>query len=113
MVSRNKGSLIFRQLYSEWQRNAASPQIDALASDLQAEVVVSGSTCVGLMSTNSIPKLFGLIYFLDGHSLVLRQRYRELRDGVFIYVDLKSEVKSEFEGNLVVERNKEPENLWQ
>jgi hypothetical protein len=36
--------------------------------------------------------LFGLVYFLDLHGLRLRQRYREQRDGAFIYVERKDNV---------------------
>jgi hypothetical protein len=56
------------------------------------------------MQVSSIPKLFGLIYFLDGYGLLLRQRYREQRDGIFVYVDRKHEVVSEFAGSVVQER---------
>lgn len=100
----NQTAQIFRNLFATWQQDAASPKVDALAAELTAQVAVGGSVCVGLMQISSIPKLFGLIYFLDGYGLLLRQRYRDQRDGIFVYVDRKSDVTSEFAGSVVRER---------
>jgi hypothetical protein len=102
--SGNPTAQVFRNLFSTWQQDAASPKIDALAAELTAQIAKDGSVCVGLMQVSSIPKLFGLIYFLDGYGLLLRQRYRDQRDGIFVYVDRKSEVISEFAGSVVKER---------
>jgi hypothetical protein len=101
----NQAAKTFRNLLFTWQHDAASPQIDALAAELTAQVAKDGSICVGLMQVSSIPKLFGLIYFLDGYGLLLRQRYRDQRDGVFVYIDRKQDVVSEFAGSVVSERS--------
>ncbi len=103
----NPAAKIFRDLLFTWQQDAASPQIDTLAAELTANVAQNGSVCVGLMQVASIPKLFGLIYFLDGYGLLLRQRYRDQRDGIFVYVDRKNEALSEFAGSVVLERSQE------
>jgi hypothetical protein len=100
----NQTAQLFRNLFATWQQDAASSKIDALAAELTAQVAKDGSVCVGLMQVSSIPKLFGLIYFLDGYGLLLRQRYRDQRDGIFIYVDRKAETASEFAGSVVRER---------
>jgi hypothetical protein len=100
----NQSAQLFRNLFATWQQDAASPKVDALAAELTAQVAQDGSVCVGLMQTSSVPKLFGLIYFLDGYGLLLRQRYRNQRDGIFIYVDRKNETVSEFAGSVVRER---------
>lgn len=100
----NPTAQVFRNLFATWQQDAASPKVDALAAELTAFVAKEGSVCVGLMQVSSIPKLFGLIYFLDGYGLLLRQRYRDQRDGIFVYIDRKNEVTSEFAGSVVRER---------
>jgi hypothetical protein len=105
----NQAAKTFRNLLFTWQQDAASSQIDALAAELTAQVAKDGSSCVGLMQVSSIPKLFGLIYFLDGYGLLLRQRYRDQRDGVFVYIDRKQEATSEFAGSVVSERTQTPE----
>jgi hypothetical protein len=108
----NKTAQVFRDLLANWQHDAASPQIDTFAAELVAHVAKHGSTCVGLMQTSSIPKLFGLIYFLDGYGLLLRQRYRDQRDGIFVYLDRKQDVVSEFAGSVVSERQSVQEPVW-
>lgn len=108
----NKTAQVFRDLLSNWQQDAASPQIDTFAAELVAHVAKNGSTCVGLMHVSSIPKLFGLIYFLDGYGLLLRQRYRDQRDGIFVYIDRKQETMSEFAGSVVNERQTVQEPAW-
>jgi hypothetical protein len=100
----NPAAQVFRDLLATWQQDAASPKIDTLAAELTAHIAQDGSVCVGLMQVASVPKLFGLIYFLDGYGLLLRQRYREQRDGIFVYVDRKHEVSSEFAGSFILER---------
>jgi hypothetical protein len=105
----NNAATVFRDLLTTWQHDASSERVEALAAELGSYVAASNaSLCVGLMSTQSIPTLFGLIYFLDGYGLLLRQRYRQQRDGVFIYIDCKSEAPNEFTGNYVQERYSEP-----
>jgi hypothetical protein len=108
----NRTAQVFRDLLSHWQQDAASPQIDTFAAELVAQVAKNGSVCVGLMQVSSIPKLFGLIYFLDGYGLLLRQRYRDQRDGIFVYIDRKQEVMSEFAGSVVSERQAVQEPVW-
>jgi hypothetical protein len=103
-TARNQTAQVFRNLFAIWQQDAASSKVDALAAELTAHIAKDGSVCVGLMQTSSVPKLFGLIYFLDGYGLLLRQRYRDQRDGIFVYVDRKSDVVSEFAGSVVRER---------
>jgi hypothetical protein len=105
----NNAATIFRDLLTTWQHDASSERVETLAAELSSQVASSHtSLCVGLMNTQSIPSLFGLIYFLDGYGLLLRQRYRQKRDGVFIYVDRKAETPSEFSGRQVQERIFEP-----
>ncbi len=108
----NSTAQVFRNLFSVWQQDAASPKVDTLAAELTAHIAKDGSVCVGLMQTSSIPKLFGLIYFLDGYGLLLRQRYRDQRDGIFVYVDRKSNAISEFAGSVVRERVPVQEQVW-
>lgn len=108
----NSTAQVFRNLFSTWQQDAASPKVDALAAELTAHIAKDGSVCVGLMQVSSIPKLFGLIYFLDGYGLLLRQRYRDQRDGIFVYVDRKNEAVSEFAGSVVKERVPMQEHVW-
>jgi hypothetical protein len=110
--SGNPTAQVFRNLFSVWQQDAASPTVDALAAELTAHIAQDGSACVGLMHSSSIPKLFGLIYFLDGYGLLLRQRYRDQRDGIFVYVDRKNDTVSEFAGSVVSERFPVVEQAW-
>lgn len=108
-VGMNNAAMLFRDLLSTWQHDASSERVETLAAELSSCVANSDtSPCVALMNTQSIPSLFGLIYFLDGYGLLLHQRYRQQRDGVFIYIDRKNEVPSEFTGNQVQEREVEP-----
>jgi predicted metal-binding protein len=108
-VGMNNAATIFRDLLNTWQHDASSEHIESLAAELSSCVASTDtSLCVALMNTQSIPSLFGLIYFLDGYGLLLRQRYRQKRDGVFIYVDRKVEVAHEFTGSYVQERALEP-----
>ncbi len=101
----NNAATLFRDLLTTWQHDASSERVETLAAELSSQITTSDtSLCVGLMNTHSIPSLFGLIYFLDGYGLLLRQRYRQQRDGVFIYIDRKTENPNEFIGNKVQER---------
>lgn len=105
----NNAAIIFRDLLNTWQQDASSERVETLAAELSSYLASTNtSLCVALMNTQSIPSLFGLIYFLDGYGLLLHQRYRQQRDGVFIYVDRKAEVTHEFTGNYVQERILEP-----
>lgn len=100
----NTSARLFRQLLGTWQHDASSDVVDILAAELSAEAArAPGSLCLGIMESDSVRSLFGLIYLLDGYGLILRQRYREQRDGIFIFLDQKREVKSEFAGTVVYE----------
>ena len=100
----NTPARLFRDLLSTWQRDASSERVDCLAAELAAQAArTPSSLCLGIMESDSIKSLFGLIYLLDGYGLILRQRYREQRDGVFIFLDRKREPVSEFTGGLVHE----------
>ncbi len=100
----NYPARVFRDLLSTWHFNALSDRIESLAAELVSEVVLAKtSVCLGLMEKEALPKLFGLTYLLDGYGLILRQRYREKGDGIFVFADLKQESMSEFQGNTVIE----------
>lgn len=87
----NHPALLFRDLTSAWQQDAASERVEVLAAELAASVAAfAGSTCLGLIRPEAVPKFFGLVYFLDGYGLVLRKRYRTHADAVFVYLDKKT-----------------------
>jgi hypothetical protein len=101
---------VFRDLLTAWHHDATSDRVDVLASELAARLAQANhSLCVALMTVDSICTLFGLIYFLDGYGIILRQRYRANRDGVFVYVDRKTDKPSEFAGQMVFEFDKKKE----
>jgi hypothetical protein len=100
----NHPALLFRALSSAWQHDAASPQVDLLAADLAAAVGRSAHPlCVGLVRNEAIPKLYGLVYLLDGYGVTLRQRYRD-GGGAFVYAERRGDIPSEFAGAVVLER---------
>ena len=101
----NHSARVFRDLASAFQRDAAAERIDVLAAELASCVAdAPGSLCLGLVHKETVPKLYGLVFLLDGYGLVLRQRYREQGDGVFVFLDRKGDAVSEFVGSVVVER---------
>ena len=101
----NQPARVFRDLTSAFQQDAAGERVDVLAAELASCVAdARGSLCVGLIHKEVVPKLFGLVFLLDGYGLLLRQRYREQGDGVFVFLDRKNVAESEFAGAVVLER---------
>ena len=101
----NYPARVFRDLTSGFQADAAGERVDVLAAELAACMAEArGSLCLGLVHKETVPKMFGLVFLLDGYGLLLRQRYREQGDGVFVFLDRKKPVQSEFVGNVVRER---------
>ena len=101
----NHPARVFRDLTSSFQQDAGGERVDALAAELASCVAAArGSLCLGLVYKETVPKLYGLVFLLDGYGLLLRQRYREQGDGVFVFLDRKGDVASEFAGSVVVER---------
>lgn len=96
----NKPSTLFKQMLSNWHFDVISEQTDDSIFNFVAEMANhKDSVCVGLMEKAAIPRLYGLTFILDGYGLILRQRYREQGDGVFVFVDHKTDELSEFDGN--------------
>ncbi|CAN5878692.1 hypothetical protein BH24DEI2_BH24DEI2_16920 [soil metagenome] len=96
---------MFRDLTSSFQQDAAGERVDVLAAELASCVAdAPGSLCLGLVHKETVPKLYGLVFLLNGYGLVLRQRYREQGDGVLVFLDRKGDAVSEFAGSVVVER---------
>ena len=104
-VTGNHPARVFRDLTSSFQQDAAGERVDILAAELASCVAEArGSLCLGLIHKETVPKLYGLVFLLDGYGLVLRQRYREQGDGVFVFLDRKGDVRSEFADSVVHER---------
>jgi hypothetical protein len=94
----NHPAHVFRDLLGSWHRDSADERVDVLAAELAACVAATpGALCLGLLRKDAVPKLFGL---LDGYGLLLRQRYRQQGDGVFVFAERKAEVASEFTGQV-------------
>jgi hypothetical protein len=103
----NHCASLFRQLIYHWYQDAASEQVELLAAELAARFAAQqGSVCLGLMRLETVPRLFGLVFFLDSYGLTLRQRYRTSRDGVYIFLDKRGESSSDFVGTTVREQTK-------
>lgn len=101
----NQPARVFRHLTSSFQQDAAAERVDVLAAELASCVAdAQGSLCLGLVHKETVPKLYGLVFLLDGYGLVLRQRYREQGDGVFVFLDRKGDARSEFADSTVHER---------
>ena len=101
----NYPASVFRSLLSSWHRDAASERVDSLSAELAACVAdARGSLCLGLVEKETLPRLYGLVYLLDSFGVVLRQRYREQGDAVYVFLDRKAEAVSEFAGTVVNER---------
>lgn len=101
----NYPARIFRDLTSTWHMDAASERVDRLAAELAACIAdKKGSMCLGLVQKEALSSFHGLVFLLDSFGLMLRQRYREHGDGVFVFLDRKEGCESEFAGNVVVER---------
>jgi len=101
----NYPARIFRDLTSTWHQDAANERVDRLAAELAAQMAdKKGSLCLGLVQKEAIATFHGLVFLLDSFGLMLRQRYREQGDGVFVFLDRKEGVESEFAGAVVHER---------
>lgn len=95
----NQPARIFRDLMSHWHRDAVSERVDVLAAELAAHVATaSGALCLGLLHKEAVPRLFGLVFLLDGYGLLLRQRYRERGDGVYVFLERQEARQSDFVG---------------
>jgi hypothetical protein len=95
----------FRNLFSSWHEDAAGERVAALAAELAANVAAaSAPVCVGLYRKDIVPRLFGLVFLLDGYGLTLRQRYRQQGDGVFVFLEHRAEAAHELAGARVRER---------
>jgi hypothetical protein len=102
----NRCAQLFRQLTYAWYADAASDRVEVLAAELAAASAMQPeSVCLGLMRPEAIPRLFGLVFFLDGYGLTLRQRYRTTKDGVYIFLDRRGVTKSDFSGVTIRARN--------
>lgn len=105
----NYPARLFRDLLSAWHVDASGERVEHLAADLAAAAASAPSSlCLGLMEPDAVRSVFGLVYLLDGYGLILRQRYREQKDGIFIFLDRKAEAKSEFAHVNVLEHRPEP-----
>ncbi len=101
----NHPARVFRDLVSTWHHDATSDRIDILAAELASSAALSGGAlCLGLLHKDAVPKLFGPIFFLDGYGLLLRQRYRQQGDGVFVFLERKAAATSEFVGSVAETR---------
>lgn len=86
----NYPARIFRDLASTWNHDAADERVDMLASELAAHAArTDSSLCLGLIAQDAVPKYYGLVYLLDTYGLVLRKRYRQNGDAVFVYLETK------------------------
>ena len=99
---------IFRALLSAWHDDAASERVDMLVCELVSAAASGPPRCVSLVKKETLPRLFGLVFVLDSYGIILRQRYREQGDGVYVFVERKQNI-SEFEG--VVTRSWLPAEL--
>jgi hypothetical protein len=100
----NYPAQLFRNLLSTWHHDASNHHVEGLAAELAATVArAKAALCLGLMHKEAIPSLFGLTFLLDGYGLVLRQRYRQQGDGVFVFVEAKKAYLSEYAGTFVTE----------
>lgn len=86
----NYPARIFRDLASTWNRDAADERVDILASELASYAArTNTSLCLGLIAQDAVPKFYGLVYLLDTYGLMLRKRYRQNGDAVFVFVETK------------------------
>ena len=107
---RNHPARVFRDLVSSWHQDAASDRVDVLAAELVSCVAdAKDSLCLGLIEKAAVSRLYGLVFLLDGYGVLLRQRYREQGDGVFVFLDRKQACESEFAGAVVNEIVTEPD----
>jgi hypothetical protein len=106
----NHAAATFRTLLSAWHQDAADERVDALAAELAAAVAPSPAPlCLGLIHKEVVPRLFGLVFLLDGYGLLLRQRYRQQGDGVFVFLERRPEAAHEFAGATVLARRATPD----
>lgn len=104
----NYPAAIFRTLNGAWHLDSADQRVDSLAAELAACVATSrGPLCLGLIHNEVVPSFFGLVYLLDHYGLVLRKRRRQDGRGVFVFIERKREVASEYVGATVSERSPE------
>ena len=95
-------SRIFRDLVSTWNQDATNERVDMLASELTAQVAAAGHTlCLGLIKQDAVPRFYGFVFLLDTFGLVLRKRYRQAGDAVFVFVEVKQTTASEYAGATV------------
>lgn len=99
----NRAARTFERLEQLWEIDAASSEVDILAAELAAQTA-HGRRLVDIRPKDTISKLFGLVFLLDTYGLILTQKYRDQRDGVYVWLELKKPDVSEFEGAVVVER---------
>ena len=100
----NYPARLFRDLLSTWHIDCASHRVDSLAAELAAQAArAEAAVCLGLMQKDAIANVFGLTYLLDGYGLILRQRYRQQGDGVFVFLERKASAAEEFAGGFVTE----------
>lgn len=105
----NHPARIFRDLLSIWHYDCAAERVDSLAAELAAWAARVDTICLGLLEKDAIAKVYGLTYLLDGYGFILRQRYRQKGDAVFVYLDRKQDTVSEFAGSYVTELEGLPE----
>ena len=104
----NVPARLFRELQTVWHLDATHHRIDVLASELAAQVGrAPAPLCLGLIRKEAIPRVFGLVFLLDGFGLTLRQRYRDDRASAYLFLERKGEVPSEYAGATVREVGRE------
>ena len=77
---------------------------DVLAAELAAHVGrARAPLCLGLIGKEAIPRLYGLVFLLDGFGLTLRQRYRQDRLSAYLFLERRGKAPSEYAGATVRE----------
>lgn len=101
----NHPARVFRDLTSAWHQDAASERVDCLAAELAAAAAnTKASLLLGLIEAEAVAKFYGLVFLLDSYGLILRKRYRQAGDGVYVYLDKRTlSQASEFAGAVVHE----------
>lgn len=104
---RNDASALFRALAAAWASDAADHRVDVLASELAARVArAPGPLCLGLITRESVPRYYGLVFLLDGFGVCLRKRHRQDGRSVFVFAEPKGSAPSEHAGAVVRERER-------
>lgn len=94
---------LFRALLSVWRINPTNPSVDLYARELIAHLADQKHLCLGIIRRDALPKLFGLVYYIERYGVTLSSTYRQ-DDTITLYLTRPRILRQDYAKSVVVEQ---------